>query len=199
MSQFKKIQYLNPKGLVGNSEEKMKAIFSDLIQQYLDKGYGKIDFSTDNNIFDQDPLLLYHKRLHEYYSNQPKEILLNDPNSNYLENINQMIIKKENTNSTHKEEEDYTDLLNQVNSKENIAEIKKEIDNTLKHNKGVREYFESKELRSTMKNNNSSMNKFDLGLKNTKDNLKENTNMNTSKKINYIIIFYFSLISLIFI
>ena len=83
---FKKIQSLNPNGILGNSEEKIKLIFGDLIDQYKAKGYGKIDF-MNRNFLESEPLLIFLDNIKQFYEAQSPEILLDDPNRNYLEKI----------------------------------------------------------------------------------------------------------------
>jgi len=144
LTQFKKIQHLNPKGIVGNSQSKIDATFNDLIRKYKARGYEIPDFSVKNNLFEVDPLLLAEMRLHEFYNHQPKEVLDDDKNMKYLENVNADVSKKMNQNyKTADPIIEFSELIknNEIND---FAETQKEIRATLRHNNLVKSYFDFK-------------------------------------------------------
>lgn len=156
LTQFKKIQNLNPKGLVGNSQSKIDATFNDLIRKYKARGYEIPDFSVKNNLFEIDPLILSEMRLHEFYNHQPKEVLDNDKNMKFLENVNVDVIKRLNKTSKEENQPQEYDRIIKSNENEDLNGIKKEIKQTLKHNKLVKSYFDfksNKEIKNLMKEN----------------------------------------------
>lgn len=186
LTQFKKIQNLNPKGLVGNSQSKIDATFNDLIRKYKARGYEIPDFSVKNNLFEIDPLLLSQMRLHEFYNHQPKEVLDNDTNMKFLENVNVDVIKRLNKNSKDDVEQPEENAeYNKTNENEDFMGVRKEIKKTLKHNNLVKSYFDfknDKAIKNLMKENHGRENE------NSKDVMKQqNINNNTSK----LFLFYF--------
>ena len=173
LTQFKKIQNLNPKGLVGNSQSKIDATFNDLIRKYKAKNYEIPDFSVKNNLFEIDPLLLSEMRLHEFYNHQPIEVLDNEQNLNFLEKVNLDVIKRLNKNSKDIDQvEEYRELL-KSNENDDLVGIKKEIKQTQKHNKLVKSYFDFKNvktIKNLMKENHDQ-----------NETVKDTTKQNTSK------------------
>jgi len=154
LNQFKKIQSLNPKGILGNSQSKIDATFNDLINKYKGKGYTIPDFSVKNNLFQTDPMLLSQDRLHEFYNYQPKEALDNDSNLKYLDNVNTNVIKIINNNKSQETHEDYR--LTMTKESENPSTFKTEVDKNLKYNKSVKSYFnlkKDKKLRGIIMDN----------------------------------------------
>jgi hypothetical protein len=180
LTQFKKIQNLNPKGLVGNSQSKIDATFNDLIRKYKAKNYEIPDFSVKNNLFEIDPLLLSEMRLHEFYNHQPKEVLDNEQNLNFLEKVNLDVIKRLNKNSKEIDQiEEYRELLKNSEN-DDLVGIKKEIKQTLKHNKLIKSYFDFKNVK-TMKNLMKENH-------NQNETVKDTTKQNTSKLLLFMFI-----------
>ena len=144
LTQFRKIQSLNPNGLLGNSQAKIDSTFNDLIKKYKARGYEIPDFSVKNNLFEMEPLLLSKNRIHEYFSHQNKESIAKDTNYKFLENINNEItIRMNNKNS--KTVDEYNEFINfQPQDKEIMNEMKKEIKSILIHNNKVKNYFDLK-------------------------------------------------------
>lgn len=184
LQQFRKIQSLNPKGLVGNSQSKIDATFNDLLRQYKAKGYDIPDLSVKNNLFEIDPLLLTEFRLHEYYGHQPKEVLENDVNMKFLEKVNEDVIKR--VNNSKDNEANNADICLDINTgSEEIEKIQKEIKDTLKHNKQIKSIFEAKSNKTTQKNFTSS----DKTYFDTKDTFKNNTSTIYKPLLLFIILF----------
>jgi len=144
LTQFKKIQSLNPKGIVGNSQSKIDATFNDLIKKYKERGYEIPDLSVKRNLFEIDPLLLSQQRLHEFFSHKAKEVLESDRNMKFLEHINKDVIKHLNRNTKDVEKPEQLVELVKTNENEDFRGIKKEIKSTLKHNNFVKSYFNFK-------------------------------------------------------
>ena len=159
LTQFKKIQNLNPKGLVGNSQSKIDATFNDLIRKYKERGYEIPDFSVKNNLFEIDPLLLSEMRLHEFYNHQPKEVMDKDANLVFLESVNVDVIKCLNRNSKEPEQREvYADFIKSNNEHVDLTGIKKDIKKTLKHNNLVKSYLNfknDKTIKNLMKENHN--------------------------------------------
>ena len=180
LTQFKKIQNLNPKGLVGNSQSKIDATFNDLIRKYKAKNYEIPDFSVKNNLFEIDPLLLSEMRLHEFYNHQPKEVLDSEDNLKFLEKVNLDVIKRLNKNSKDIDQvEEYRELL-KSNENDDLVGIKKEIKQTQKHNKLVKSYFDFKNvktIKNLMKENHDQ-----------NETVKDTTKQNTSKLLLFMFI-----------
>lgn len=188
LSQFKKIQNLNPKGLMGNSQSKIADTFNTLMRKYKIRGYKIPDFSIKNNIFEIDPLLLANFRLHEYYNHQPTEELEKDTNLRFLEKVNVDVIKRLNKN--FKDEEDYNNSNNQIQSlnalydTEELEKMQKEANETVKYNSELKTYFETKN------NKNKTLRKIPMqdkssSLLDTKENFNK---INTSKLKTFIFI-----------
>ncbi len=180
---FKKMQKVNPKGIIGNSDEKLKDVFKDLIGLYKERGYIEMDLSTRNNIFELEPLIICKELLFEFYENQPKEILTYDRNLAYLERVNELVIKLinktknstlnnnqnsntvSNSNSTSnsysysnmeiKEFEEKKSIASNINinSPGNIKELKNKMKTTMNHNNDIKRYFEYKEMKYNKKIN----------------------------------------------
>lgn len=185
LTQFKKIQNLNPKGLVGNSQSKIDATFNELIRKYKAKGYEIPDFSVKNNLFEIDPLLLSGTRLHEFYNHQPKEVLDNDINMKFIENLNLNVIKRLNKNSKEVEEPENVSGFVKRNESEDLNAVKKEIKTTLKHNNLVKSYFDfktDKTIKNLMKDNHSKEN----------DNVKEASKDNNTSNLFFLNLYNFN-------
>lgn len=141
---------------MGNSEHKLNEIFHEILCIYKERGYRKLDMSSKSNIFDSDALIEPDMRLKDFYDNQTKKYLEKDKTIDYLENLNKLTINKINTNvdMLRDVDENYGKFLKKETSK-NINEIEKDIKKTLKHNKGIKKYFENKEVKKALKTSQS--------------------------------------------
>jgi hypothetical protein len=148
---FMKIQKLNPKGLIGNSEIKLNEIFSELLHLYKQKGYVNVDMSQKVNIFKSHPLIITNSRIKNYFDNRTQEQLDEDKNAFYLENLIKLLINRINTKSKLEVDENYDKFLKKEETKRNFNDIQKKIKKTLKYNKTIKDYFETKELKITKK------------------------------------------------
>jgi len=143
LTQFKKTQMLNPKGMLGNSQSKIDSTFNELYRQYKSKGYEVPDLSVKNNIFEIDPLIIEEGRLSEFYNHQNREFLNTDTNLKFLENVSQDMVKRLNSNYINNQYQYFNSDLKRKEVKEH-KEMKKAIRSTLHHNNLIKSYFEFK-------------------------------------------------------
>lgn len=146
LTQFQKMQTLNPKGMVGNSQAKIDSTFNDLIRNYKARGYEIPDFTVKNNIFEIDPLTIEENRLNEFYNHQSREFLEKDMNLKFLENVNNDMVKRLNKNSNNDQNQIFEIDFKRKEKKE-IKEMKKVMKSTLEHNNLIKTYFEFKHIK----------------------------------------------------
>ena len=188
------MQKLNPKGILSNSDEKLKDVFKDLIGLYKERGYIEMDLSTKSNIFEIEPLVICDQLLEEFYLNQPKEILTYDPNLAYLENVNELLIKlinktqnsNQNPNQNSKTISNSTsNITSSANSNMDLKDLKKgESNMSIMNINGPPKNIEELKniMKTTMKHNNEIKRYFEY--KEMKYNKKNNYNGNGNGNIN---------------